>query len=128
MTIELDHAIVPVRDRRAAAERLAQILGVPWSDSAIGPFTAVYVSDSLTLDFDTAADGFPRLHFCFRMSDTEFDALLARLQSERIAYRSTPHGEEDHQVNTRHGGKIVYWDEPDNHVWEALTLSYARGS
>ena len=126
MTIELDHAIVSAHDRRAAAERLAHILGVPWSDSTIGPFTAVYVSDGLTLDFDTAADAFPRLHFCFRMSDPEFDALLARLQSERIAYRSTPHGPVDHQVNTRHGGKIVYWDEPDDHVWEALTVSYAR--
>jgi hypothetical protein len=60
------------------------------------------------------------------MSDAEFDAVLARLRSERIVYRSTPHGPADHQVNTHHGGKIVYWDEPDNHVWEALTVSYAR--
>jgi len=126
VTIELDHAIVPARDRREAAKRLAQILGVPWSDSAIAPFTEVYVSDGLTLDFDTAADGFPRLHFCFRMSDAEFDELLARLQSTGIAYRSAPHGPADYQVNERHGGRIVYWDEPDDHVWEALTVSYAR--
>jgi len=126
VTIELDHAIVPARDRRAAAKRLAQILGVPWSDSAIAPFTEVYVSDGLTLDFDTAAESFPRLHFCFRMSDAEFDELLARLQSTGIAYRSAPHGPADYRVNERHGGRIVYWDEPDDHVWEALTVSYAR--
>jgi hypothetical protein len=29
-------------------------------------------------------------------------------------------------VNTAHGGRIVYWSEPDGHVWEALTVSYAR--
>lgn len=126
MAIELDHLIVPARDRRAAAKRLAQILDVPWSDSRIGPFTEVYVSEALTLDFDTAAGGLPRLHFCFRMSDAEFDALLGRLQGGRIAYRSTPHGGVDHQVNTYHGGRIVYWNEPDDHVWEALTVSYAR--
>jgi hypothetical protein len=30
------------------------------------------------------------------------------------------------QVNTQYGGRIVYWNEPDGHVWEALTVSYAR--
>ncbi len=30
------------------------------------------------------------------------------------------------QINTDHGGRIVYWKEPDGHVWEALTQSYAR--
>jgi len=31
--IELDHAIVPSRDRRAAARLLGEILGVAWSES-----------------------------------------------------------------------------------------------
>jgi hypothetical protein len=30
------------------------------------------------------------------------------------------------QINTHHGGRIVYWNAPDGHVWEALTVSYAR--
>jgi hypothetical protein len=30
------------------------------------------------------------------------------------------------QINTQHGGSIVYWNEPDGHVWEILTVSYAR--
>jgi hypothetical protein len=25
-----------------------------------------------------------------------------------------------------HGGRIVYWNEPDGHQWEMLTVSYAR--
>jgi hypothetical protein len=124
--IALDHAIVPSRDRKAAAERLATVLGVPWAESAIGPFSAVYVSDGLTLDFDQADGSFPVLHYCFRVGEGAFDAILARLQQHGIAYRSTPHGAPDLQVNTRHGGRIVYWSEPDGHVWEALTQSYAR--
>jgi len=32
----------------------------------------------------------------------------------------------DMRINTEHGGRIVYWSEPDGHVWEALTVSYAR--
>lgn len=126
MSIELDHLIVPSRNRRASAERLATILGVPWSETGIGPFCPVYVSDGLTLDFDERDEPVPLQHFCFRVGEAEFDAILARIRKLGIAYRSTPHGPVDRQVNTGHGGRIVYWDEPDGHVWEALTVSYAR--
>lgn len=124
--IALDHLIVPSRDRQAAAARLGSVLGVPWAASGAGPFSAVYVSDSLTLDFDQADGAFPVLHYCFRVGEARFDALLARLKQYGIAYRSTPHGSDDFQVNTGHGGRIVYWNEPEGHVWEALTVSYAR--
>lgn len=126
MTIALDHLIVPARDPLAAAELLAELLGVPWAASGGGPFCPVYVSDGLTLDFDRADGPFPVLHYCFRVGDPEFDAILARLRARGIAHRSTPHGPADLQVNTQLGGRIVYWNEPDGHVWEALTVSYAR--
>ena len=125
MSIRLDHAIVPSRDRKAAAELIAAILGVPWSETGVGPFCPVYVSEDLTLDFDQAEGSFPVLHYCFRVSEGEFDAIVTRLGDRAIAYRSTPHGPVDMQANTQHGGRIVYWSEPDGHVWEALTVSYA---
>lgn len=126
MSIELDHTIVPSRDRHAAAELLGEILGVAWSASGVGPFSPVYVNASLTLDVDQTDGEFPVLHYCFKVSDSEFDELLERLRQLRIAYRSMPHGPMDMHVNTTHGGRIVYWSEPDGHVWEALTVSYAR--
>jgi hypothetical protein len=43
-----------------------------------------------------------------------------------IKYRSAVRGPEDMQVNTQYGGRIVYWNEPDGHQWEMLTVSYAR--
>lgn len=128
MSIQLDHTIVPSRDRKAAAELLAHLLGVPWAESGVGPFCPVYVSDSLTLDFDQSDEPFPVLHYCFRVSEAAFDGILARIKARGIAYRSTPHGPVDSQVNIHHGGRIVYWNEPDGHVWEALTVSYARQS
>ena len=124
--IQLDHLIVPSKDRVVSARFLAELLGVPWSESGVGPFSPVYVSDNLTLDFDQHEDGFPILHFCFRVSDVEFDAIFARIKAAGLAYRSNPHGPVDHQINTAHGGRIVYWAEPDGHVWEMLTESYAR--
>jgi hypothetical protein len=131
MPAVLDHLLVPARDRRAAAERLATILGVPWSSqAAVGPFSAVYVSEDLTLDFDQVAEGaaVPLQHYAFRMSDDELDGLLARLKAQGIAWRSTPGGPDDYEVNTYGGGRIIYWREPEGHAWEALTKSYARAS
>jgi uncharacterized glyoxalase superfamily protein PhnB len=30
------------------------------------------------------------------------------------------------QVSTDYGGKGIYWNDPDGHQWEMLTVSYAR--
>ena len=126
MAIQLDHIIVPSRDGKAAAQLLASILGVPWAESGTGPFCPVYVNEGLTLDFDQAEGAFPVLHYCFRVSEQDFDEILGRIRARGIAYRSTPHGPVDMQIKHHGGGRIVYWNQPDGHVWEILTLSYAR--
>src|SRR5687768_227723 len=100
MTVELDHVIVSARDQRASAQRLAQLLGVPWSESGVGPFSPVYLNAGLTLDFIDDAGPFPVQHFCFRVSEVEFDAILARLQEAGIGYRSNVRGPQDMRVNT----------------------------
>jgi len=126
MAIHLDHLMVPARDKVAAAKRLGELLGVPWSATGVGPFAPVYVSDGFTIDFDEWSEPFPRIHYCFRVGEDEFDAILGRLQAAGIAYRSNVQGPVDNQVNTQHGGRIAYWNEPDGHYWEMLTVSYAR--
>jgi hypothetical protein len=127
MTIHLDHLIVPSRDRVAAAKLLGELLGAPWSaQGAVGPFSPVYVNDGLTLDFDQWTDAIPTQHYCFRVTQGEFDTILARIKAAGIAYRSHPHGPDDYRVNAAFGGNLVYWNEPDGHVWEMLTVSYER--
>ena len=126
MTIHLDHTIVPARDKAAAAKLLAEILGVPWSPAAIGPFVAVYVNDGLTLDFVDSGEKFEIYHHCFRVSDQEFDAILGRIKAKGIPFRSVVHGEMDNKISTDFGGRGVYWNEPEGHYWEMLTVSYAR--
>lgn len=125
MTIELDHVIVSARDAREAARRLAEILGVPWSETGAGPFSPVYVNDGLTLDFIDDPGPFEVAHFCFRVSEGEFDRILARLAAAGTAYRSSVRGPQDMKVGTD-GGRMVYWNEPEGHQWEMLTVSYAR--
>lgn len=126
MTVHLDHLMVPARDKLASARRLADLLGVPWAPSGIGPFVPVYVNDGLTLDFDEWSEPLPKIHFCFRVSEGDFDAILGRIRAAGIPYRSSVHGPVDSGIDTAHGGRIVYWNEPDGHYWEMLTESYAR--
>jgi catechol 2,3-dioxygenase-like lactoylglutathione lyase family enzyme len=126
MVVEIDHSIAPSRNKIAAAKLLAELLGVHWSETSLGPFSPVYVNDGFTLDFVETTDPFPIYHFCFRVSDAEFDAILGRIKAAGIPFRSMVHGPVDHQVGAAFGGRMIYWSEPDGHAWEILTNSYAR--
>ncbi len=126
MTVQLDQLMVPSRDKVASAKLLAELLGVPWSETGVGPFAPVYVNDKLTIDFDEWADPFPRIHYCFRVSQDDFNVILERIRKAGIPVRSNVHGPIDYQIDAHHGGSIVYWNEPDGHQWEMLTVSYAR--
>ena len=126
MTIHLDHTIVPARSKIASARRLAELLGVPWAESGPGPFAPVFVNDGLTLDFIETDEDFPIYHFCFRVDDKAFDAILGRIQAAGIPYRSSVRGPVDGAINTDHGGRMFYWNDPEGHQWELLTVSYAR--
>jgi catechol 2,3-dioxygenase-like lactoylglutathione lyase family enzyme len=124
MKVELDHTIVPSRDKVAGARLLGQLLGVPWAPSGIGPFAPVYVNDGLTLDFIDTDEAFPVYHFCFRVGPADFAAILERIRAAGIPFRSEVRGPADMQVHAQYGN--IYWNEPDGHQWEMLTASYAR--
>jgi hypothetical protein len=126
MAIELDHFIVSSHKRVASAKMLGEILGVPWQETALGIFSPVFINAGLTLDFIQTDADYPVEHYCFRVSAEEFDTVLDRIKAAGIEYRSTVRGPVDGQVDTQFGGKGIYWNEPDGHQWEMLTVSYAR--
>lgn len=124
MTIELDHVIVHSRTRVASAKLLAELLGVKWAESSFGIFSPVYVNEGLTLDFIETQEPFEVHHYCFRVTQAEFDAILGRLKAAKIPYRSQVRGPVDYKVDPEYGN--VYWNKPDGHQWEILIKSYAR--
>ena len=126
MAIRLDHLIVPSRDPVASARALASLFDTPWEE-ARGHFTPVYVNETLTLDF-AEREQFDSHHYCFHMSDAEFNQIFARVQAAGVKYRSAPRGPDDMTLNTRMGGRNFYWTDDDGHIWEVLTVSYARQS
>jgi len=124
MTIKLDHLIVPSRNQVEGAKFLATLLDVPWAE-AHGNFSPVYVNEALTVDFHTR-EVVGSNHYAFSVGDAEFDAILGRIRAAGVPYRSSVRGPQDMQTNDFFGGRGVYWNEPDGHQWEMLTVSYAR--
>ncbi|AXK39128.1 VOC family protein [Crenobacter cavernae] len=126
MTIELNHTIVPARDKVASARFFARILGLSFDEEAVGYFAPVRVNDALTLDFGDWSDRddgpLPVLHYAFKVSEQEFDAIFVRIEAEGIRYGSEPYSREDMKINHRAGGRGVYFCDPDGHVLELLTV------
>jgi hypothetical protein len=152
MAVQLDHIAVPSRDKNASAKLLAEILGVRWEPSGekepespaqeqfewisgdlseVGrqryraQRASVYINDSLTLDFVSAREAATANHCCLRVDDADFDAVVERIKAASLKFSSSGVGEPDYQINTRLGGKGVYFMEPDGRMWEILTVSYA---
>lgn len=119
MAIVLNHTIVPARDKEASAMFFARIFGLEYG-RRVGHFAPVRVNDTLTLDFDHR-ERFEPHHYAFHVSEGEFDQIFGRIQAERIPYGSGPFSLEDMKTNTWHGGRGVYFRDPNGHVMELLT-------
>ena len=119
MTIELDHTIVPARDKDAAARFFARIFGLSY-DGPQSHFAPVRVNDILTMDFDTE-DNFEPHHYAFRVNDGEFDAIFGRLKEEGIVYGSGPRSTDDMEINHRRNGRGCYFYDPEGHLLEIKT-------
>ena len=78
------------------------------------------VNDALTLDFDNR-DRFESHHYAFHVNDAEFDTIFDHIQAAGIPYGSEPRSLDDGQINTRRGGRGVYFRDPNGHVLELLT-------
>lgn len=119
MPITLNHTIVPAHDKEVSARFFARIFGLQYAGPD-GHFAPVRINDSLTLDWDDA-EHFESHHYAFLLSDEEFDAIRRRLEAEGVRYGSGPGRPDDGQINTRHGGRGLYFRDPDRHLLEIMT-------
>ncbi len=88
----------------------------------------VHADNDVTLDFvNTGAPIVPQ-HYAFLVSDSEFDAIFARILERKLPYWADPHHHQPGQINTRDGGRGLYFDDPDGHNLEILTRPYGSGS
>src|ERR1700733_13190635 len=131
MTIDLNHTIVPARDKWASARFLAGVLGIPIG-APVARFAPVPLGNGVTLDYMDLADGPPDGvsrgqeafipgHYAFLVSDEVFDAALARLAAAHIAYHAHPDGSAPSQLYHSEGGRGLYFRDPDAHLMELFT-------
>lgn len=120
MAILLDHTIVPARDKLASAKFFAEIFGLNVKPGD-GYFAQVQLNDSLTFDF--ADEPEPQSHhYAFHISEAEFDAIYDRVRSKGLPYGSGPYNHSDGKIYTRRGGRGFYFEDPNGHLLEVLTV------
>lgn len=121
MAIALDHTIVPARDKDAAAKHFAELFGL--TCMTVGPFAAVPVNETFSMDFDDRREDFDVHHYAFHVSDAEFDAIFGRVKAAGKTYGSAPWTSEDMKVGEQAGGRVVYFREYSNHLLEIRTVA-----
>ena len=119
MPITLNHTIVPSRDKEGSATFFARIFGLHY-DGPVGPFAQVHVNPDLAFDWGNR-DTFESHHYAFLVSDQEFDEIFGRLKSESVRYGSEPDAPANGEINTRRGGRGLYFADPDGHLLEIMT-------
>lgn len=123
MTVQLNHTIVRSRDKYASARFLAEILGLA-EPTEYGPFVVVQVDNGVSLDY--ADDhGAPRSeHYAFLVSEEKFDKIHMRILERGLTYWADPWHRQVNTINTHDGGRGLYWEDPDGHNLEIITVPY----
>jgi catechol 2,3-dioxygenase-like lactoylglutathione lyase family enzyme len=90
-----------------------------------GPFVVVQVG-ATSLDFadDHAPEGFQRMHYAFLVDETEFEEVWGRIRERGLPFWADPFHRRPGEINHDDGGRGLYWDDPDGHSLEIITVPY----
>ncbi|MEU6150945.1 VOC family protein [Actinosynnema sp. NPDC047251] len=123
MTVKLNHTIVSAHDARATADFLVEVFGfapaVPF-----GPFLCVETANEVSLDVMAAEEEITPQHYAFLVSDAEFDQIFGRVRERGLTYWADPYQRRAGEINTNDGGRGVYFEDPNGHRLEILTVPY----
>jgi catechol 2,3-dioxygenase-like lactoylglutathione lyase family enzyme len=119
---QLNHIIIPAKDKHASAQFLADILGVR-TEAEWGHFVPVRTSNGVTLDFVDSKDVRTQ-HYAFLVDDKEFDAGFAKIKGRGLAFFAHPDKSGPGEINHYWGGRGVYFEDPNGHLLELITKPY----
>jgi catechol 2,3-dioxygenase-like lactoylglutathione lyase family enzyme len=121
MAVQLNHTIVPVKDKEASANFLAEILGLD-PPRRFGPFMCLETANGVSLDYDDR--GAPEHHhYAFLVTEEEFDAIFIRVTERGLTYWADPGHQQENRINTH--GRGFYFEDPSGHNMEVLTRPYS---
>ncbi len=122
MAISLNHTIVHSTDKQVSARFLSDLLGLP-APTTYGPFLQVKVDNDVELDY-MDVDRVHAQHYAFLVSEEEFDQIFQRILDREVPYWADPFSKRPSEINHDDGGRGVYWDDPDGHKLEIITVPY----
>jgi hypothetical protein len=124
MPVQLNHTIALATDAASSAAQLAEILGLA-EPRQWGPFHEVRLANDMTIDFmDSGGQPILGIHYAFLVTEDEFDEIFGRITARGMDYWADPHKQQQGEINRNDGGRGVYWDHPDGHFLEIITVPY----
>jgi catechol 2,3-dioxygenase-like lactoylglutathione lyase family enzyme len=120
MTVQFDHTIVQARDKKESAAFLAEVLGLG-APFVAGPFVAVEIDHGVNLDFADVDDHITPHHYAFRVSESEFDAIFARICERGLRYWADPRRSRPGEIRRLDGSRGFCFEDPSGHFLEVLT-------
>jgi len=124
MTVILDHTIVLSQNKLGSALFLSYILGREYGGH-FARFAPVKLDDELNIDYaDTDRDDFERRTFTLLVDNEELDGIVHRLDGEGVPYGSESQQIGNGQLNSRGGGRGLFFRDPNGHTFEISTSAY----
>lgn len=124
MAATLNHTIVWCHDQKASATFLTEILGLPPPRRFMG-FLVVDLANDVSVDYMAAeSEPIALQHLAFLVSEEEFDGALARVRERTTEIWADPAKRQPGRVNHHFGGRGVYFDDPNGHLFEIITTPY----
>ncbi|MEO3884635.1 VOC family protein [Nonomuraea sp. B5E05] len=127
MAVHLNHTIVAAKDRDATAAFLADVLGLE-PPPVYGPFRVVSLGNDVSLDVVQAGEPVHPQHYAFLVGEEEFDLIKGRIEERGLTYWADPHHRRPGEINTNDGGRGLYWEDPNGHNLEIITVPYGGGA
>jgi catechol 2,3-dioxygenase-like lactoylglutathione lyase family enzyme len=115
MSVQLNHTIVSCRDQQRSAAFLTGILGLPPA-TRFAHFLVVEADNGVSLDFAETSGAITAQHYAFLVGEEEFDAAFGRIRQQDLPYWADPGRRQAGVINTRDGGRGVYFEDPDGHL------------
>jgi catechol 2,3-dioxygenase-like lactoylglutathione lyase family enzyme len=120
IAVEVNHIVVPAKDQLATAELLACVLGLEGENGR-----SVRSADGLVLEFSEPQSSVCVLQCAFLLGGAEFDAALVRIRRAGIDFYSAFDGKGRGELNRQHGTRGIYFNDPDNHLFELIEQAEA---
>ena len=128
MAAKLNHTIVWCRDQEQSATFLAEILGLPPPRRFMG-FLVVALAYVVEVVFlPSESDPIALQHLAFLISEEEFDGALARVRERTSEIWADPAKRQAGRINHHFGGRGVYFEDPNGHLFEIITTPYGDPS